>query len=493
MPVSKKKIDELKKSHDALYYILANNLSAYIQKTFNSLNPTTAYLHNWHIDAIADYLDACEEGSIKRLIINMPPRFMKSIAVSIAWTSYLLGRDATRKIIVASYASSLAETLSVQTRNILSEEWYKNTFENTRIAKGENKKMWFTTEERGHRYATSVGATVTGFGGDYLILDDPLKPDEAVSDTMRRKCNDWITSTFLSRANDPKNHCLVLVMQRLHEDDPSGLMLDLENDIGDFEQLILPAEFEKKTIIQTPSNIYVKEKGDFLHEKRFGLKEAEEKNKLMGSYAYAGQYLQKPAPIGGGIIKRKWFKLFDQRPFKFDYIVHSWDTALKANAGSDYSVCTIWGIKEDGYYLIDLLRAKLEYPDLKKKSLFLSSRDNPDYILIEDKASGQSLIQDLRVTTKLNIIAINPHKDKISRASSVTPDIEGGNIFLDQNAYWLTGFFDECDLFPNGKHDDQIDSMSQFLNWAKNNNNLQISKKDISIESIVVAQSAWSV
>lgn len=473
MAISQRKINSLKKDLGALYYVLGNNLSAYIQKTFNTLNPTTTYCHNWHIDAIADYLNACESGEVKRLIINMPPRFMKSIAVSIAWTSYLLGRDATRQIIVASYASSLAETLSVQARNVISEDWYKNTFPNTRIAHGENKKMWFTTEDRGHRYATSVGATVTGFGGDFLILDDPLKPDEATSDTMRQKCNDWISSTFLSRANNPKNHCIVLVMQRLHEDDPSGKLLELENEIGEFDQLILPAEFEKKTIIQTPSKIYTKNKGEFLHKERLGEKEANEKKVLMGSYAYAGQYLQKPAPLGGGIIKRKWFKLFDQRPFNFDYIVHSWDTAMKANAGSDYSVCTIWGVAKDGYYLIDLYRGQVEYPELKNKCIFLANRDNPNYVLIEDKASGQSLLQDLRKSTRINVISINPHKDKITRASSVTPIIEGGNVFLDQSAYWLNGFLDECDLFPNGKHDDQIDSMSQFLNYVKHNPNLK--------------------
>lgn len=478
-----------------MYYLLGNNLSAYIQKVFNTLSPTTNYLHNWHIDAIADYLVACQEGQVGKLIINMPPRFMKSIAVSIAWTTYLLGHKPSAQVICGSYASSLAETLSVQSRNIMNEDWYQKVFPNTRIAQGENKKMWFTTTERGHRYATSVGATVTGFGGDYLILDDPLKPDEAASDTMRQKCNDWISQTFLSRANNPKDNCLVLVMQRLHEDDPSGALLGMQDQLGEFEHLILPSEFEKKTTIITPKHTYIKADGDLLHAERFGEKEIQEKKILMGAYAYAGQYLQRPAPIGGGIIKRSWFKPFDVRPFKFNFIVHSWDTANKANAGSDFSVCTVWGINDDGYYLIDVWRGQVEYPELKQKAVFMSSRDNPDFILIEDKASGQSLIQDLQAATKLTIYPIMPHKDKVTRASSVTPTIESGNVFIDQNAYWLQGFFDECDMFPNGKHDDMVDSMTQFLNWAKNNNRLQKHENSINLDDMmnIQVQSAWAV
>lgn len=425
----------------------------------------------------------------------MPPRFMKSISVSIAWTTYLLGHKPSAQIICASYASSLAENLSVQSRNIMSSDWYKNVFPETRIAAGENKKMWYTTTERGHRYATSVGATVTGFGGDFLILDDPLKPDEAVSDTMRQKCNDWINQTFLSRANDPQKNCLVLVMQRLHEDDPSGKLLSMQEQLGKFDHLILPAEFEKKTTIITPKNTYIKQEGELLHKDRFDEKEIAEKRLLMGSYAYAGQYLQRPAPIGGGIIKRSWFKPFDVRPLKFNYIIHSWDTANKANAGSDYSVCTVWGVNNESYYLIDLWRSQVEYPELKQKAIFMATRDNPDFVLIEDKASGQSLIQDLKTSSKLTIYPITPHKDKVTRASSITPIIETGNVNIDPNAYWVDGFLTECDMFPNGKHDDMVDSMSQFLNWAKGNKRLQKNENSYIFNDFINTQiqSAWSI
>lgn len=490
--VSKKKIKELSNDENIFYYLLQNNLSAYIQKVFNTLNPSTNYLHNWHIDAIADYLQAVQDKEICKLIINMPPRFMKSIAVSVAWTTYLLGHKPSTQIICASFASTLAENLSVQSRNVMTSGWYKKVF-GTKIAEGENKKMWFTTTERGHRYATSVGATVTGFGGDFLILDDPLNPEEASSDTMRRRCNQWISETFLTRANNPKDHALVLVMQRLHEDDPSGLLFGMKDDLGDFEHLILPAEFEKKTVIITPKHTFIKEENELLHPERFGEKEVKEKRMLMGAYAYAGQYLQRPSPIGGGIIKRHWFKPFEIRPFKFDHLIHSWDTAIKANAGSDYSVCTVWGVNGDGYYLLDVWRGQVEYPELKQKCLFLTQRDKPDYILIEDKASGQSLIQDLRASSRMAIYPIMPHRDKVTRASSITPLIESGNVFIDQSAYWVSGFLNECDMFPNGKNDDMVDSMSQFLNWAKSNNRLKIKEENVIFNNIVKVQSAWAV
>ena len=474
---------------EILNYLIANNLSFYTQKVFNTLEPTVSYSHNWHIDAISDYLTACMNGDIKFLIINMPPRAMKSISVSIAFSTFLLGHRPSEQVVCASYGSQLSESLSVKSRTIMESPWFEKAFPSCRLQRGQNKKMWFNTTEGGHRFATSVGASVTGFGGNFLILDDPLKPDEAMSETSRRKTNEWLTGTFLSRANNPKDFCFILVMQRLHEDDPSGLLLAKQDILGRCEHLVLPAEFERKTQIITPSRTYIMNGGDYLHEARLGKKELDEKKSLMGSYAYAGQYQQKPAPVGGGIIKTRWFKLFEKRPLKFNKIIHSWDTAIKDNAGADYSVCTVWGVTDDGFYLVDLWRSKVEYPDLKKQAIVMANRDDPDYILIEDKATGQALIQDLKANTKLNIQAIQPRIDKITRASNVTATIECGNVLLDQNGHWLEGFLDECQLFPNAKHDDMVDSMSQFLNWARDNkkklqNSNKVTYDDINLSSI---------
>lgn len=456
-------------SISALDHIVANNLSYFIEKSFHTLEPTTDYLHNWHIDAIADYLDACEDGEISKLIINMPPRAMKSKSVSIAWPAYLLGRDPTRQVVVGSYSATLSEKLSVDTKKVMQSSWYQRVFPETRFKRGQNKKSMFELDAGGHRMATSVGGSVTGFGGDFLILDDPVKPDDANSKAKRETANEWMTGTFFSRANNPRKFCLVLVMQRLHEEDCSGILLDMKDQLGDIEQLILPAEFEKKTQIMTPSRIYDVDKGELLQPDRFSEDVLAEKRRVMGAYAYAGQYQQKPAPAGGGVIKTKWFKAFEERPLGFNYLVHSWDTAFKGNAGNDPSVCTIWGVRPEGYYLVGIWKGRVEYPDLKKKVKELGIRDNPDYILIEDKASGQSLIQDLRVSDRFTIVDIPVHKDKISRMSSASPDIEAGNVFIDGGASWLEDFLDECKLFPNAKNDDQVDSMSQFLMWAKNN------------------------
>lgn len=454
---------KLDNPHAVLHYLLGNNLASFVHKAFNHLSPNQRYLHNWHIDAICDYLNATESGEIQRLIINMPPRFLKSICVSQAWTAYLLGRDPSTQIIVASYSSNLSSQLSVATRELINSSWYKCTFPQLKLSDDLNRQEWFKTTQNGHRYATSVGGTITGFGGDYLILDDPVNPADAMSDTMRESANRWIGSSFLNRANNPKTAKIVCVMQRLHDNDVSGYL----EGLGGFDVLKLPVQFEQKTFIETPKKQYQLDKGEFLHGERLGQKEVDTLLTGMGSYAFGGQYMQNPAPSEGGIVKKAWITPIITKPLSFDAIYHSWDTASKANAGSDYSALTIWGVYKNHFYLLSSFKKKMEYPELRDTVVKYANIYKPDTILLEDKASGTALAQDLIRNTALPIITITPIKDKITRISNVTQLFEGGRVLIDAESDWADDYVYQLTTFPNAVNDDLVDSTSQFLNYVK--------------------------
>lgn len=217
--------------------LLGTHLPAFIQKCFHTVNPGTPYLHNWHIDLIAAYLRACERGDIQRLIINIPPRYLKSLCVSVAWPAWLLGHDPSRRIIVSSYAQSLSLKHSLDCRLVMQSEWYRQVFQQTLLASDQNEKGKFLTTRRGMRLATSVGGSVTGEGGNFLILDDPHNPAHIHSDLLRQDTIDWFEQVFTSRLDDKKRGVIILMMQRLHEEDLSGHLLKKSG----WEHLCIPA------------------------------------------------------------------------------------------------------------------------------------------------------------------------------------------------------------------------------------------------------------
>jgi predicted phage terminase large subunit-like protein len=450
---------------------MRHRLAAFTRKSFATVDPGATYLHNWHIDLIAEYLEACERRDIKRLIINMPPRAMKSISVTTAWPAWLIGRNPSERIVASSYAASLALKHSVDSRLIIQSEWYKRAFPEVQLTGDQNEKSKFVTTKRGHRIATSVGASVIGEGGNFLIVDDPHNPAQALSENERNTALDWFDQGFSTRLDDKKNGVIVVVMQRLHSNDLSGHLLEK----GGWEHLTLPAIAESRTVVDFGRVQKIREAGDLLHPAREGQEEIDRQKIEMGSYAFAGQYQQRPAPAEGGIFKAEWFerRYAEPQPY-YTQIVQSWDTAIKASQINDPSVCTTWGVKADGFDLLQVLVRRVEYPDLKRLVVSQADAFGPDTILIEDKASGQQIIQDLRRETKLPIIAIEPVGDKITRASTVSALVEAGRVTLPKHAAWLNDYESEMLTFPNAPHDDQVDSTSQFLNWIKQRANESI-------------------
>lgn len=437
-------------------------LSVFTQRAFHTVDPGANYLHNWHIDCISEYLEACARRDIKRLIINVPPRYMKSISCTVAFPAWLLGRNPSERILTASYSQQLSTKHSLDTRRVLQAKWYQDVFPDVELAKDENQKTRFETTHKGHRIATSVGGSSTGEGGDFLIVDDPHNPMQAASDVQRLTALDWFDQTFSSRLNNKKEGVIIVVMQRLHDEDLTGHLLKK----GGWQHLCLPAIAEKKEIIQIGNFYKEREVGDFLHADREGKTELDRTKIELGSYAFAGQYQQTPVPSDGGLFKKQWFQLYTQPPTE-GRIVQSWDTAVKASQLNDFSVCTTWQEGKDGYYLLDVLQRRMEYPELKKQVVLHHAKWNADVVLVEDKASGQSLLQDLRQSTKIATIAINPTVDKITRAVAISAMVEAGKVFLPAEALWLDDFLSEFLSFPLSAHDDQVDSTTQFLNWVK--------------------------
>jgi len=310
---------------------------------------------------------------------------------------------------------------------------------------------------------------LTGRGADYIIIDDPLKPDEALSDTQRNAVNEWFDHTLYSRLNDKRKGCIVIIMQRLHEDDLVGHVLGQES--WDLVRLPAIAEENETHIIQTPykTRTVMRRAGEALHPEREPVATLKNLRRTLGEYNFAGQYQQQPAPLGGGMVKAVWFKKYAQgeEPAQFDLLFQSWDTANKSTELSDFSVCTTWGCKDGRLYLLNLLRKRLDYPDLKRAVREQAEYFRPNNILIEDKASGTQLIQELIRDGVHGVTRYVPTMDKIMRLHSITSTIENGFTYLPKEADWLAGYLHEVTTFPNGKHDDQVDSTSQALDWIK--------------------------
>lgn len=446
---------------DLVAALLDKDQAIFTRQVFHTTDPGTEYLHNWHVDCMTEYLRACELGQISRLIINVPPRYMKSTTVTVAWPAWLLKQNPSNRIIAASYSSRLSEKHSTDTRLVVQSPWYQTLWPHVQIVGDQNTKTKFQTTQRGHRIATSVGGSVTGEGGNFLIVDDPVNPSQAMSDADRVAANNWFDMTFSTRLDDKKRGVIVVVMQRLNEDDLTGHIKD-----KGYTHLCLQGVAEHKQIIDMGKFHKVIEEGDLLHPQREGPAEIAKAKQDLGSYGFAAQYQQTPVPVGGGMVKKAWIRRYATPPNE-GMIYQSWDTAIKAGDHNDWTVCTTWRVSGNLFYLLDVYRERIEYHDIRKAVEGLAADYKPNSILIEDKGSGQNLLQDMRRYTSLPVVGINPDKDKITRMAACSPMIEAQRVLLPIDASWLPDYERELFLFPASAKDDQVDSTSQFLNHIR--------------------------
>jgi predicted phage terminase large subunit-like protein len=448
--------------------VLREDYLTFAARCFPDLNPQAKLAMNWHLEVIAAKLMEVRQGRIKRLIINLPPRHLKSLMASISFPAWCLGHDPSAQILCVSYAQDLADKLARDCRSIMMSQWYRQIFA-TRVAAQRQAVEEFVTTRQGYRLATSTGGVLTGRGADIIIIDDPLKPEEALSQAQRKAANEWFDHTLYSRLNDKRDGAIVVGMQRLHEDDLVGHVLAQEPwEVLSFPAIAEADEVHRIETIWGPRR-FRRRQGEALHSEREPLETLDRIRRTLGEYNFAGQYQQSPAPLGGGLVKADWFKPYreSELPERFDRIVQSWDTANKATELSDFSVCTTWGVKGKHVYLIGRLRSRLEYPALKRAVREQQSQFNANEVLIEDKASGTQLIQELVDDGCHAVTRYEPTCDKIMRMHAQTALIENGFVHIPETAPWLAEYVHEMTVFPNGKHDDQVDSTAQFLEWFK--------------------------
>lgn len=452
--------------------IIRTNFSAFVQKTFQTLSPSDTYAHNWHIDAISDKLELVRRGEIKRLIICVPPRSMKSIICSVAFPAFMLGHDPTKRIIAISYGADLAVKLNNDCREVMNSSWYRQIFTQTKISRQKNTESEFATTRSGYRIASSIKGSLTGRGGDILILDDIIKPTDVFSDNKRNEVNEAFFNTILSRLNDKRTGAIIIVMQRLHEDDLVGRLL--REQPGEWTVVSLPAIAEQEERIEIGEGLYhVRRVGDVLHEAREPRSVLDSLKAQLGSTVFAAQYQQSPIPRDGAMIKRAWIRRYDQLPQRNSStrVLQSWDPALQENEHADFSVCTTWVYQDKRYYLDDVFRARIDYPTLKAQAISLAATHKPNVILIEDAGIGTALAKELQ-RLGLPAKAVKPEFDKRTRMAIQLAKIEGGLVFFPNRPPWPDDVEAEVFSFPSGRHDDVVNSMSQALAYPIATNDL---------------------
>lgn len=442
--------------------VLRQDFGAFSQKAFHELAPALRYHHNWHLDAIGHVLNEVLQGRIKRLLITLPPRSLKSHFASIAFPAWALGKFPGTRIINISYAQDLTTDHSHGFRKLVRAPWYRGLFPGMRIDPKKDTESELKTLAGGYRYATTISGSLTGRGGSIVIIDDPIKAADAESVAVRTRVKEWFDRTLLTRLDDKKSGAIILVMQRLHVDDLAGHVLQKEGWV----HLNLPAIAEEAQVIPIGNGeVYERRAGELLHPRRESFAELERLKLDMGSAAFSAQYQQSPIPAGGNMIKRDWFRTYDYSPERKDgdRIVQSWDTATKGGELNDYSVGITARVRGEKFYILDVIRKRMAYPELKKRIIEEKERWDADEVLIEDKGSGETLNQDLP-GEGCHTIKVEVTADKQVRMSTCSGKIEAGAVYIPHRAHWLDDFMNEVLAFPDSRFDDQVDAFSQLLN-----------------------------
>jgi predicted phage terminase large subunit-like protein len=442
--------------------ILATDFRAFVEYVFGLLRPGTPFKPNWHIDAMAHKASQVASGEVKRLIIAVPPRHLKSIIASVALPAWYLGHNPSERVVAVSYSAELAKTHANDFRRVVTDPIYQAVFPTMRLARETDSEIHTTL--RGRRYATSIQGTLTGRGGNLFIIDDPLKPGDAISEVSRERVIEWYRSTLVTRPDDKQAARIMVVMQRIHVEDLVGYLL--ENEAG-FEVLILPAVAQATATYDLGGGrTHLREKGDLLHPAHEPAEVLREIKKSMGSMLFSAQYQQAPEPPGGKIIKRKMLRYYfavERRPT--DRIVLSWDIALSEKEAADYSACVVLLNRGELYFVLEVIRGKFPFDQLKQKILEVKERYGRASLVIEESPISHGLIQSLR-EKHINVVDIKPDRDKQSRLISQIDLFEGGSVLLPKDAPWLDAFVSELLSFP-GRHDDQVDALSQGLAWRR--------------------------
>ncbi|QTD46349.1 phage terminase large subunit [Ottowia testudinis] len=493
------KVTELQASLAAL----ASDFPTFVRAAFATLYPGKLFMENWHIDAMAHALEGCIEGTHRRLIINVPPRHLKSFITSVAFPAFVLGMDPTAKIIVASYSDDLAKPLALDFKRLVESTLYKQVFPKTVAMKSTEGE--FRTSLGGARLALSVGGSLTGKGADFIIVDDPLKAQDAASDKERQRVNRWFGETLYSRLDDKKHSVLIVVMQRLHVNDLTGYLLQgqaeadkvsslpvaANDSIADpqsakgqqasaqvFRNLCLPAIAPKtETFALSKVKTHTRQVGDLLHPKLEDEAVLADLKHQMGDWNFAAQYQQAPQMPQGHLIKSKWIETVSELPADpgNDAWVLCIDAASSTKETADYSALVFMYVCQKGCFVIDVKRGRWDYETLKEivrgYERRYGNRDRgPQFrYLVEDTSVGTALISELKAQGK-SVFTDKPTSSKELRVYRTLPVLEKGYLKVvkhpELDSSWIEPFTAELVSFPNGRFDDQLDATVMGVHWA---------------------------
>lgn len=471
---------------EALNAICRTSFDAFAQRAFHVLEPATPYEYNWHMGCVAEHLEASFRGEIRKLIINIPPRCLKSVLVAQLFPAWVLGKTPNHQFIGVSYAHSLAERNVVRARQIVQDSWYHTVFPDTVISGDQNQKEFFTTTKSGQYKGTGIGGSVTGFGAGTILIDDPINPVEAASETIRATAIREIRSTLFSRFNDQRTGKLIMIMQRLHEADPTG---DLLRD-GGYVHVKLPAEAKTSVHIKLGDKQWDMEKGELLTA-RLPMEELDKLRTDMGEYLYCGQYLQDPVPAGGGEFKDRWIQYYRNgslKPKLMNICIlcdpsGGEELNKKKKKRSDWSAYIVVGFASDNNkYILEIIRDRLN-PTERVNVLFMLHRKwnelggkppkvgyerigmQSDIHYIQKKMSDDSY--------HFPLIELGGNTIKEERIRRLIPDLENNRWYLPDTMLYVDGEGRQFDLvkelvysemasFPKARFDDCVDAWSRI-------------------------------
>lgn len=480
------------------------DLMTFVREAWPILEPKTPFVDAYHLNVIAEHLEAVSLGELQQLIINIPPRLLKSLMTAVFWPAWDWLDNPHLRWLFATYAKDLTLRDSVKMRRLI--ESPGGATEGTifqrlgymkvlqmlpvdpwELTGDQNVKGRYENTKTGLRLASSVGGLATGEGGDRIVVDDPTSADEAASDTKREAANEWYDGTMSTRGNDPRTAAFVIVMQRLHEEDLTGHVL--EQAPGDWHHLCLPAQYDPKHTFVYPKSVKIgtltlagdqrTKPGELLEPVRLSEAELKKKKKKLGSYGYAGQMQQLPAPAEGGMFKAAWWKRYTALPPQWQRVLQSWDMRFgdSQKASSSYVVGQVWGVNGPQRYLLAQIRARLSFTEtltaVRELTAFIPGASGK---LIEAKANGAAVMDTLKSEIG-GIIAIEPEGGKDVRAAAMSPFVEAGDLWLPGAEFIpcpegyeptpVQDFIGEHSAFPMGAHDDQVDAASQTINWLQ--------------------------
>lgn len=483
-------LDELKVERNRRK--MERSLAEFVKGAWPILEPTTELCWNWHIDAICDHLEAVTNGDIKKLMINVPPGHMKSLLVAVFWPAWVWLRNPAWRVLFTTYADELSKRDSMNCRDIIESQWYRETFKvDWELSKDRNTKSFFSNTKRGARMALSVEGKATGFRGDAVVFDDPMNVENEPSKEALEKITNWWDQRMTSRLNDMDNGVFVGIMQRIHEGDLSGHLINKDGE--KWEHLCLQSEFEPENVCET--SIFKdprKKRGELLFKGKFPRKVIEQAKIDLGPQ-FEAQHQQRPSAVGGQVFEMKWWRFWYhpdlpppapvvstidgvryehmQVPLpKINMQCQSWDLSFKKTSSSDFVCGQVWGTSFDGYYLLDQVHGRMSFTETVEEFEAMSEKwPYADDKFVEDKANGPALI-DMLSDKISGIEAINPEGGKEARAHAATVPIKRGQVYLPHPLMcpWVNSLLSETRSFPKGKHDDQVDALTQALNKLRN-------------------------